>query len=70
MYVVEHNWHAVAGRFCQTYVSRNNRFEDLGAEEAAEVGGYLFRKCCSIVIHREEYSLNGERWVDGAAETH
>src|SRR5271156_2770437 len=43
MYVVEHYWHPVARRFCQTYISRNDRLEYLRTEEAAKVGGYLLR---------------------------
>src|SRR5271155_4089680 len=44
MYVVEHYRHAVAGRFCQAHISRNNRFEYLRTEETAKIRGYLLRQ--------------------------
>ncbi len=70
MYVVEHYWHAVAWRFCQAYISRNDGFEDLCTEKAAKIGGYLLRECGAVVVHREENAFDGERRIDGAAEAH
>src|SRR5271156_6215160 len=50
MYVVEHYRQPVTRRLCQAYVSRNNRFESLRAEETAKIGGYLLRQRGAVVI--------------------
>ena len=56
MYVVEHAryGHAVAWRFGQADIARNDGFKDLCAEEAAKVGGNLAREGGAVVVHREE----------------
>ena len=69
MYVVEDHRHAVARRLGQANIPRNDALENLGAEERAQVGGDLLGKRGAVVVHREKNALDGERWIDGAAET-
>jgi len=59
MYVVEHDGHAMARSFSQANVTRNDSFEDLGAEETAEIGGDLLGKRSPVVIHREQDAFDG-----------
>jgi hypothetical protein len=70
MYVVEDHRHAVARGLGQADISGNYAFENLGAEKATKVGGYLLRESGPIVIHREQDPLYGERRIDCPAETH
>ncbi len=70
MYVVEHDGHAVAGRFGQADIARNDGFKDLRAEKAAKVGGNLLGECGAVVVHREENAFDREGRIDRAAEAH
>jgi|HubBroStandDraft_5_1064220.scaffolds.fasta_scaffold02076_2 hypothetical protein len=70
MYVVEHDGHAVAGRFCQADIARNDGFKDLRAEKAAEIGGNLLGKRGAVVVHREKDAFDREGRIDGASEAH
>ena len=60
MYVVEHYWLSVAWGFGQANISRNDGFEDLRAEEAAKVGGDLFRERGAVVVHREQDAFDSK----------
>jgi hypothetical protein len=42
MYVVEDHGHAVAGRFRQSDISRDDAFENLRSEETSKIGSDLF----------------------------
>ncbi|MFZ0736705.1 MAG: hypothetical protein WBL70_01495 [Candidatus Acidiferrales bacterium] len=70
MYVVEQYRLSVAWRFRQADIPRNNRFKDLGAEEASEVRSDLFRQRRTIIVHGEEDALDGKRRIYAAAEPH
>ena len=70
MYVVEHHRLSVTRRFCQTDVTRDNRFEHLRSKETFQVGSNLFRESSSVVIHSEENAFDGEGWINSAAEAH
>src|ERR1700722_16928053 len=70
MYVVEHDGHAMARSFSQANVTRNDSFEDLGAEETAEIGGDLLGKRRPVLIHREQDAFDGWLRVDGSAKAH
>ncbi len=69
MYVVEHDWHSVAGCFSQTYIPWDHAVEYLGTEETSQVGGYLLGQGGAVVVHRQQYPLDRKRWIDGATKT-
>jgi hypothetical protein len=54
MYVVEDDGFSVAGSFCKADISRNYGFEDLGPEEASQIGRYLLREGCTVIVHGEQ----------------
>ncbi len=70
MNVVEEYRFSVARSLGQADVAGNDRGEDLGAEEASKIGGYLAGKDCTVVIHGEEDSFNREGWVECSADAH
>jgi len=69
MYVVENHWHSMARCLGQADVSWNHAFKDLRAEEASEIGRYLPRESCAVIVHRQQDPFDRKRWVDGTAET-
>jgi hypothetical protein len=70
MYVVEHDWHAVARSFSESDIAWDDSFEDLRSEKASKIGCDLLGQRCSIVIHREENAFNRQGWIDRAPEAH
>src|SRR6201999_149883 len=49
MYVVEHYRHAVAGRFSQADIARNDGLKDLRTKKAAKIRGNLTGKRSAVV---------------------
>jgi hypothetical protein len=70
MYVVEHDGHAMAGGLGQADIARNDGFEYLRTEEAAEIGGDLLGERGAVVIHGEKDAFDGELGVDSATKAH
>jgi hypothetical protein len=70
MYVVEHHGHSVAWCLGQTDIPRDDGLEYLRPEKAPKIGGHLFRKSRAVVVHREENTLDCERWIDRSADAH
>jgi hypothetical protein len=64
MNVVENYRLPVTWSLGQANISWNYGFEDLVAKIAAEVGGNLFGKSCSVIVHGQQYAFNLERRVD------
>jgi len=70
MYVVKHDGFSVAGGLGQAHIPRDNGGEDLCAEEASEVGGYLAGKGCTLIIHGEKDAFDCQSWIEGTADAH
>ena len=60
----------MAWRFGQADISWDYALEDLIPEEAAEIGGDLFRECGAVVIHGQENTFDLEISIDRPADTH
>jgi hypothetical protein len=69
MYVVEHNRHAMARSLCEADISRNHALKDLCSEEAAKIGGNLFRKRRPVIVHCQQDAFDRERWIDGPSQS-
>src|SRR5437773_6964267 len=55
-HVVEDHRHAVARRFAESNVARNDGPEDFFFEELAHVGGHLLAEVRALVEHRQQHA--------------
>jgi hypothetical protein len=60
MYVIEYNGHPVAGGFGKSHIPGYNARKYLRSEEAPQIGGDLFGKSCSVVVHRKKDTFDGQ----------
>ncbi len=70
MYVVEDDWFSVAGCFGQAYVPWYYGGEDLCPKEAAKVRGDLAGERCTLVIHGQQDTLDGQVGIQCSADPH
>lgn len=56
--------------FGEADVSRNDRRENLRAEETSQVGGDLARERGALIVHGEQDAFNSERGIERPANTH
>src|SRR5216684_4421774 len=70
MNIVENDRFPKTWRFRQAHIARNHALKDLRPKECAQIGGDLPGKRRSLVVHRQEDSLNLQVWIQRAADTH
>jgi len=70
MYVVEYDRLPMARCFSQANISGYDGLKNLRTEETPKVGSDLLRQRSSIIVHRQQYSLDRESRVDGPAKPH
>ena len=70
MYVVEQNWHAMTWSLGEAYVSRDDAFENLSAKETPQIGRHLLRERSSIVVHRQQNTLDRQGGINSTAKAH